>query len=115
MITAFTVMLCFIANAQDNRPSAREIADYTTTLMEKDLSLVENQIATVDSLNFAFAKAQLKLIDQPGGMYSKIGDMKSMNKEKIKELSKVLTEDQLEEYEDEVMPKLKKYFRKKLM
>ncbi len=91
-----------------------EAADYQTTIMEKELNLTEEQKEAVALQNLEFSKKQINLINAPGSMFGKVGDMRKIKKTKNESLSKILTKEQMEKYEDDVEPAIQKYLRSKM-
>lgn len=91
-----------------------EAADYQNDVMEKELNLTEEQKEAVGILNLEFSKKQMDLINAPGSMFGKIGDMRKIKSEKTDLLSKILTKEQMKKYEDDIEPALRKYMRSKM-
>lgn len=113
MVTA--ALLLFVlqwGNAQ--KMDAQEMADYQTETMIEELSLSEEQQEKITVLNLKYSKKQAALMNKEGSMFSKMGDMKQIARDKKAELEKVLTSSQMEKFEDEVAPKMRKEMRKKM-
>ena len=99
-------------NAQ--KMDAREMADYQTETMIEQLNLSEEQQDKVAELNLKYSKKQATLMNQEGSMFSKMSDMKKIAEDKKAELEKVLSKAQMEKFENDVAPKMKKEIRKKM-
>jgi len=106
-------MIIQFLSSQENL-TAKEMADYQNKLMIKELNLNESQQKTVSEINLKYAIKQKALIEKEGSMFGKIGDMKKIKKDKYAQLEKVLTKEQLEKYEDDLEPKIRKYMRKNM-
>ncbi|WP_422107552.1 hypothetical protein [Winogradskyella sp.] len=111
--TAVTLLILQFSLAQTSL-TAKDMADYQNKLMIAELNLTEVQTEAVEEINLKYAIQQKALIDKEGSMFGKMGDMKKIKKEKNAELEKVLTEAQLEKYEDDLEPKIRKYLRKNM-
>ena len=111
--TVVTLLIFQFSMAQESL-TAKEMADYQNELMAKELNLTEEQKKSVEQINLKYAIKQKALIDKEGSMFGKMGDMKKIKKNKNAELEKVLTEEQLEKYEDDLEPEIRKYLRKKM-
>ncbi len=91
--------------------SAAQMAAYQDKLMFEALNLTEEQQAGVSRINLKYSKKQKALMDEPGSMFGKIGDIKRIKKAKNAELEAVLTAAQFEKYEDDIAPKIKSYMK----
>ncbi|WP_299364122.1 hypothetical protein [Winogradskyella sp.] len=111
--TAVALLILQFSFAQEPL-TAEEMADYQNKLMIDELNLTEAQKKPVEEINLKYAIKQKALIEKEGSMFGKIGDMKKIKKEKSSELEKVLTEEQLDKYEDDLEPKIRKYMKKKM-
>ncbi|MGV6831164.1 MAG: hypothetical protein ACWA5P_06345 [bacterium] len=94
--------------------TTNQIADFQQKIMMEELNLTQEQKVALEPINLKFAEKQKELIDREGSMLGKIGDFKKLKKEKNSELKKILTQEQMEKYKDEVEPKIKKYMRKNM-
>lgn len=94
--------------------SPGQIADYQNELMFKELDLTEEQQTKVSKINLKYAPRQKTLMEKEGSMFSKIGDIKKIKKEKDTELKGVMTEVQFEKFKDEVEPKIRSYMKKNM-
>ncbi|WP_435625075.1 hypothetical protein [Flagellimonas sp.] len=92
----------------------QKMADYQTDLMRTEMNLDSEQLEKVEELNLRYSKQQADLMNKEGSMFSKIGDMKKIKKAKNKELEKFLSKEQMEFYEDELEPKIRKTMREKM-
>ncbi|GAB5475087.1 MAG: hypothetical protein Mars2KO_31860 [Maribacter sp.] len=118
MKTRFLLFLTLMATSQfvgAQKADAKEMADYQTETMITELDLNEEQREKVSVINSKYSEKSADLMNAEGSMFGKIGDMKAINKAKNKELEKVLSEEQMEKYEDDVAPKMRKHMRKKMM
>ena len=92
----------------------QKMADNQTQMMTEALDLNEEQKEQVASLNLKYSEKQAALLNQKGSMFSKMGDMKKINKEKNTELELVLTAEQMEKYKEEVQPEMRNQMRKRM-
>jgi|GEM_PF-4818708 len=117
MKTKMITLLLFGAMVQSvtaQKLDAQEMADYQTRTMSEQLKLNESQKEQVTELNVEFSKKQADLMNREGSMFSKMGDMKRIGKEKNAALEKILTEEQMEKYEDDIQPQIRKHMRSKM-
>ncbi|MEL6917135.1 MAG: hypothetical protein AAFO99_05320 [Bacteroidota bacterium] len=112
LFTTFLLLVLQWSNAQEMDPE--EMADYATTTMIEQLNLNEEQQEQVTGLNLKYSKKQADLMNRKGSMFSKMGDMKKIKKEKNKELEKILSKEQMEKFEDDVEPMIRDHMRKKM-
>lgn len=97
------VVLMLAQPPQGGKPrmTVEERAKKTTEWMVKELSLSQDQVAPVDSINLLFTKTQQILFQSSEGSRDKMRDaMTALEKEKETALSKVLTKEQLETYKE---------------
>ena len=81
------------------RMTVEERAKRTTEWMITELSLTQEQIAAVDSINLLFTRVQQTYFQSVDGDRDKIREaMLTLGKEKEEALSKVLTPKQMEDY-----------------
>ena len=81
------------------RMTVEERAKKTTEWMTTELSLTQEQIAPVDSINLLFTKVQQTYFQSVDGDRDKVREaMITLGKEKEEALSKVLTPKQMEDY-----------------
>lgn len=84
---------------QHQRMTVDERVEMMTKWMTEELSLEENQVAPVDSINRLYIEAQQILFETAGEDRSGLRDaMQALEKEKEKSLKDVLTDEQLEKY-----------------
>lgn len=112
MLAAFA--LGILSASAQKKPDPQKMAQYQNEVMGEELELDEEQLAKVEEVNFKYSKKQAEVIGREGSMFSKIGDMKKIRKAKNAELEKILTKEQMEEFEDEIEPKMRKTMRKKM-
>ncbi len=91
---------------------AQKMADYQTEIMVEQLSLSEDQREQIATLNLRYSEKQAALMNREGSMFSKMGEMKDIRRDKNMELEAVLTESQMKKYEEEVAPMIRKELRK---
>lgn len=112
----FALLFCAVTvqllTAQKMNP--QEMADYQTQIMSEQLELNESQKKQVTQLNLEFSKKQAALMNGEGSMFSKMGEMKRIGKEKTAALDEILTKEQMKKYEDHVRPEIRKYMRGKM-
>ena len=109
-----TVFLLSISTFGQKKMDANEMAEYQNNLMKSELNLNSEQLAKVEELNAKYSVKTADLMNKEGSMFGKIGDMKKIKKAKNEELAKILTEEQMEKFEDELEPKIRKTMRKKM-
>lgn len=85
------------------RITVEERAKKITEWMTTELDLTQEQIHPVDSVNLLFAKVQQSYFQAVDGDWDKLREaMITLEKEKENALSKILTEEQLENYKTKV-------------
>ena len=85
------------------RLTVEERAQKNTEWMTKELNLTKEQVVLVDSVNLLFAKVQQSYFQAVDGDWDKVREaMVTLGKEKENALSKILTEEQLENYKTKV-------------
>ncbi len=99
-------------NAQ--KMDAQEMADYQTGTMIEQLNLSKEQQDKVAELNLKYSQKQAALMNQEGSMLSKMSDMKKIAEDKKAELDTILSKAQMEKFENDVAPKMRKEMRKKM-
>ena len=109
-----TVFLLSVSTFGQKKMDANEMAEYQNNLMKSELNLNSEQLAKVEQLNAKYSVKTADLMNKEGSMFGKIGDMKKIKKAKNEELAKILTEEQMEKFEDELEPKIRKTMRKKM-
>ncbi|AWX44380.1 hypothetical protein HME9304_01380 [Flagellimonas maritima] len=112
---ALALFLILIQSVNAQKTDAEEMAAYQTKTMTAELNLSEEQKPKVAAINTKYAEESANLINADGSMFGKMGDMKAINKRKNAELEKVLNERQMEKYEDDLAPKMRKHMRKHMM
>ncbi|MEM8847144.1 MAG: hypothetical protein AAGD17_08595 [Bacteroidota bacterium] len=113
LLLAATFLLS-ISTFGQKKMDANEMAEYQNNLMKSELNLNSEQLAKVEELNAKYSVKTADLMNKEGSMFGKIGDMKKIKKAKNEELAKILTEEQMEKFEDELEPKIRKTMRKKM-
>lgn len=114
IVMSFMFLLVIVQKSIAQEVNALELENYQNELMIKELSLNEEQVVEIQKINKHFSEKQANLINSEGSMLGKIGDVRRLKKEKNAQLQKVLTKSQMEQYEDDLEPKIKKYFRSKM-
>lgn len=85
------------------RLTVEERAQKNTEWMIQELNLTQEQIVLVDSVNLLFAKVQQSYFQAVDGDWDKVREaMVTLGKEKENALSKILTEEQLENYKAKI-------------
>lgn len=100
-ILTFGTLFLFSQPPQGGRQrvTIEERAKRITEWMVTELSLTEDQVAPVDSINLLFTKTQQILLQAADGDREKIREaMTALETEKTEALAKVLTSEQLENY-----------------
>jgi len=106
--------ILLVQMAQSQKVDAKELTEYQNKIMSERLDLSEKQQEQIMVHNAAFSEKQAALMNKEGSMFSKIGDVKKMRKERAAELKKILSEEQLEIFEDEIAPELRSYMKSKM-
>ncbi|WP_422859514.1 hypothetical protein ACOKFD_00805 [Flagellimonas sp. S174] len=107
-------LLISISVFGQKKMDATKMAEYQTNLMKSELNLDEEQLTKVEEVNVRYSKKTADLMNKEGSMFGKIGDMKKIKKAKNQELEKILSEEQMEKFEDELEPQMRKTMRKKM-
>ena len=107
-------VLISVSAIGQNKVDADKMAEYQTSLMKSELNLDKEQEVQVEELNIKYSKKMADLMNSEGSMFGKMGDMKKIKKAKNGELEKILSEDQMELFEDELEPQIRKKMRKKM-
>jgi len=85
------------------RMTVEERAQRNTEWMTKELNLTKEQVVLVDSVNLLFAKVQQSYFQAVDGDWDKVREaMITLGKEKENAFSKILTEEQLENYKAKI-------------
>lgn len=92
----------------------QEMADYQTNTMTEYLNLSKDQVDSVKEINLKYSKKQSVLMNREGSMFSKMSEMKKISEDKKGELEKVLSNQQLRKYEEDVEPLMRKEMRKRM-
>ncbi len=118
MKTKFSLLIAFVlisvSTIGQNKVDADKMAEYQTSLMKSELNLDKEQEVQVEELNIKYSKKMADLMNSEGSMFGKMGDMKKIKKAKNGELEKILSENQMELFEDELEPQIRKRMRKKM-
>ncbi|MBW1294113.1 hypothetical protein [Aquimarina litoralis] len=113
LIVIITLITNTIIVAQQ-KMDVNEMADYQTQKMIQELDLNNEQIEKVEAINLKYTSEMVVLIEADGSMFGKIGDMKEIKKQKLSELEKVLTTEQLEKFEEDVAPDIRDHMKKNM-
>ena len=108
------VMLISLSAIGQNKMDANKMAEYQTSLMKSELNLDKEQQDKVEELNIKYSKKMADLMNREGSMFGKMGEMKKIKKAKNAELEKILSDDQMELFEDELEPQIRKTMRKRM-
>ncbi len=118
MKTKFSIlvalMLISLSVIGQNKMDANKMAEYQTSLMKSELNLDKEQQDKVEELNIKYSKKMADLMNREGSMFGKMGEMKKIKKAKNGELEKILSDDQMELFEDELEPQIRKTMRKRM-
>lgn len=114
IVLSCMLLLGILQTSMAQELNAAELETYQNELMINELSLNDEQVIEIQKINKEFSERQANLINAEGSMLGKIGDVRKLKKEKNKALQQVLTESQMEKYEDDLEPKIRKYFRSKM-
>jgi len=98
IICVFAISLAVSAQPGGQR-TPEESAKRMTERMKTELSLTDQQVAPIDSINLVFAKAQTQLREKANGDFASIReDMQKLNALRLEAYEKVLTDEQLQAY-----------------
>lgn len=117
MKTRISILLLLVTTVQyitAQKMDPQKMADYQTKIMTEELELNESQKKRVTELNLEFSKKQAELMNREGSMFSKMGDVKRIGKEKNAAMEEILTKEQMEKYEDHIQPQMRKHMRQKM-
>ena len=96
-ICAFIVVVTAFSQ---QRMDPVEMAKRTTDWMKTELKLSDDQAAKVEAINLSMAEERAKLMENSGGNFESMrGDMEKLNAKTLEEFGKILTKEQLEEYQ----------------
>lgn len=109
------IVLLSVQLIMGQKMDAKEMANYQTNLMMERLELNQEQKEKVKEHNLKFSEKQAALMNKEGSMFGKMGDMKKIKKERNAELGTILDKEQMEVFEDEIEPEIRKHMRKKMM
>ncbi|PRX55394.1 hypothetical protein CLV81_3806 [Flagellimonas meridianipacifica] len=113
LLPAIALLISISAFGQ-KKMDATKMAEYQTNLMKSELNLDEEQLTKVEEVNVRYSKKTADLMNKEGSMFGKMGDMKKIKKAKNQELERILSEEQMEKFEDELEPQMRKTMRKKM-
>lgn len=113
-IVVVATLFISLSTFGQKKMDAKEMAEYQTNLMKSELNLNSEQLTKVEDLNARYSVKTADLMNKDGSMFGKMGDMKKIKKAKNEELEQILTEEQMEKFEDELEPKIRKTMRKKM-
>ena len=98
----FIVCLCIVAGtafAQQFGGTPEEMAQRTTDRMKTELNLNADQVTKVQEINLSIAKERTKMMENAAGDFESMrGEMEKLNAKTLAEYEKVLTKEQLTEY-----------------
>ncbi|WP_299248431.1 hypothetical protein [uncultured Aquimarina sp.] len=114
ILTVIIILFCNANSFAQQKMNVTEMSEYQTYQMIKELSLTKEQTEKVEIINLKYTEKMVVLMEAEGSMFGKIGEMNEIKKGKSAELEKVLSQEQLEKYEDDVAPKIKKHLRKNM-
>ncbi|UOY08979.1 hypothetical protein L0P88_10690 [Muricauda sp. SCSIO 64092] len=107
---AMAILLVQLVMGQEMDPN--KMADYQNTIMIEQLDLSDSQKEQVKAINLKYSKKQAALLNKEGSMFSKMGDMKKIKKAKNEELEEVLSKEQMEIFENEIEPEMRKQMKR---
>ena len=85
--------------AQQRGGTPQEMANRQTEWMKTELKLTAEQVTQVEAINLSIAKERAAMMEKAGGDFGSIrDDMQKLNEKTEAELTKVLTQEQLEAY-----------------
>ena len=114
LLTIMISVMCSISVSAQQKMNITEMAEYQTQQMIKQLDLTEEQTEKVEIINLKYTEKMIVLMEAEGSKFGKIGEMNEIKKDKYSELEKVLSKEQLEKYEDDVAPNIRKNLRKNM-
>ena len=115
LLVFLTIAMLSLSASGQVKMNAMEMAEYQNNLMKSELHLDTAQFEKVEELNLRYSKKTAELLNKEGSMFGKIGDMKKIKKAKYAELEQILTKEQMEVYEDDVEPQIRKTDRKSVV
>lgn len=88
--------------SQPQPPTPESMAQRETEWMTTELELTEDQVAKVDAINLKYAEKMAELFQGgPGGDFEAMREkMNEMNTQKRAEFEDILTDDQLQKYDE---------------
>ena len=94
-------MLFVVATAfSQQRMNPEEMAKQTTEWMKTELKLTDDQVTKVEAINLSIAQERTKMIENAAGDFEAMRpEMEKLNAKTLEEFGKVLTKEQLEEYQ----------------
>ena len=107
---AMAILLVQLVLGQEMDP--HKMADYQNTIMIEQLDLSDSQKEQVRAINLKYSEKQAALLNKEGSMFSKMGDMKKIKKAKNEELEEVLSKAQMEIFENEIEPEMRKQMKR---
>lgn len=110
-IAIITIMILSWTAQGQSKMDASKMSNYHIEQIESTLHLTEEQRKETNTVIFEFSEKMAVLMNKDGGMFGKIAAMREIGKEKNKNLGAIFTEEQMEQYEDEIEPKVRKHFR----
>jgi hypothetical protein len=87
------------AQSADSAHTAESRATALTEKMKTQLSLTDDQVPQVQTINLKYAQKNQEIWAGTGGRFAKFKALKSSQKDKSKELKAVLDKDQYKKYE----------------
>ena len=98
------VCLCFVAGTafSQQRMNPEEMAKRTTEWMKTELKLTADQAAKVEAVNLSMAKERSKMMENAGNGGNREtmrAEMEKLNAKTLEEFGKILSKEQLDEYQ----------------
>jgi len=108
-----SIIFSWVALGQ-SKVDVSEMTNFHMSEIESIINLTEEQTKETNTIILDFSEKMAVLINKDGGMFGKIGDIRKLGKEKNKKLGVVFSKEQMEKYEDEIEPKVRKQFRNRM-
>ena len=100
LLLTVCVFIAAVTAYSQQRMDPTEMAKRTTDWMKTELKLSDDQTAKVEAINLSMAKERSKLMENSDGNFESMrGEMEKMNAKTLEEFGKILTKEQLEEYQ----------------
>jgi hypothetical protein len=101
-ILLLTVCLFFVAanTFSQQQMDPAEMAKRTTDWMKTELKLNDDQSAKVEKINLTIAQERVAMFEKANGDFESMrGEMEKLNAKTLAEFEKILSKEQLEEYQ----------------